>query len=296
MPGKPERSFAERRLNLQAGLFPFESRFLDADGARVHYIDEGSGPTLVLLHGNPSWSFVYRHVIRALRGEFRCVALDLPGFGLSEPPPGYGYTPAEHAGIVATALGALDVRDACLVAHDWGGPIGLRAMLDTGSRISRVVLGNTWAWPVNGDLHFEWFSRLMGGPIGRWGNRRFCLFVNGVLPASMRRGKPLPEVMQAYRAPFDPPRMRTPLSIFPAQILGARDWLGALAGDLEVWTGPASFLWPDDDIAVRARELARWQKMWPHATAESIPRCGHFLWEDAPDDAVSALRKALGPC
>jgi haloalkane dehalogenase len=155
MPDSPECSFAERCLNLQAGLFPFESRFLDADGARVHYIDEGSGPTLVLLHGNPSWSFVYRHVIRALRVEFRCVALDLPGFGLSEPPPDYGYTPAEHAGIVAAALNELDLRDACLVAHDWGGPIGLRAMLDTDSRISRVVLGNTWAWPVNGDLHFE---------------------------------------------------------------------------------------------------------------------------------------------
>jgi pimeloyl-ACP methyl ester carboxylesterase len=100
--------------------------------------------------------------------------------------------------------------------------------------------------------------------------------------------------MRAYRAPFEPPRARTPLSVFPAQILGARDWLGKLATDLEAWTGPASFLWPDGDIAFRERELVRWRRMWPRAEVLTIPRCGHFLWEDAPDDAVGALRKSLG--
>jgi len=283
---------ARRRFGLTADLFPFDSRFLDAAGARLHYIDEGAGPVLLLLHGNPTWSFLYRHVIASLRGQYRCIAIDLPGFGLSEAPASYGYTPAEHARILGAAIERLDLRGACLVAHDWGGPIGLRAMLDTG-RISSVALGNTWAWPVNGDWHFEWFSRLMGGAVGRWGARRFALFVNWVFPASMRRGRPGPEVMAAYRAPFAPPRSREPLHIFPRHILASRGWLAQLWADLQGWTGPAALVWPENDIAFRRKELARWRTLWPDAPVKKIPRCGHYLWEDAPAESISGLKSVL---
>jgi len=283
---------ARRRFGLSDELFPFDSRFLQVAGARLHHIDEGSGPVVVLLHGNPAWCFVYRHVVRALRSRYRCIAIDLPGFGLSEPPPGYGYTPAEHAGVVGAALEALGLRHACLVAHDWGGPIGLRAMLDT-RRIERVVLGNTWAWSVNGDWHFEWFSRLMGGAIGRWSARRYALFVNGVLPTSMQRGWPAPAVMAAYRAPFAPPRDRAPLHVFAHHILASRDWLAQLETELAGWRGEAAFVWPDNDVAFRRKELARWRRLWPHVAVTTIARCGHFLWEDAPLESVAALGAAL---
>src|SRR5207244_9469335 len=81
-------------------LYPFESHYADIDGARVHYVDEGSGPPLLLLHGNPTWSFLYRDLIKELRGSFRCIAPDHPGFGLSRAAPGYRYTPAEHANVL----------------------------------------------------------------------------------------------------------------------------------------------------------------------------------------------------
>ena len=87
----------ERPAWVDDELFPFESRFVDIDGHSVHYVDEGSGPTLLFLHGNPTWSFVYREVIESLRDEFRCIAVDYPGFGLSSAAPGYRYLPAEHA-------------------------------------------------------------------------------------------------------------------------------------------------------------------------------------------------------
>jgi len=287
-----EADAARRRFGLDADAFPFESRFLSAAGARLHYVDEGKGPAVLLLHGNPAWCFLYRQAIAALRHEYRCIAIDLPGFGPSEPPPGYGYTPAEHAATLGAALDSLDLQDACLVAHDWGGPIGLRAMLDTG-RITRVVLGNTWAWPVNGEWHFEWFSRLMGGPAGRWSARRYAFFVNGVLPTSMKRGWPSPAVMNAYRAPFVPPRSREPLHIFPRHILASRDWLSELWTGLQHWRGRAAFIWPENDIAFRDRELSRWKALWPDAPVRIIPRCGHFLWEDAPEESIAALRDML---
>src|SRR3712207_6561066 len=102
------------------GLFPFESRWLDSAAGRVHYVDEGEGRPILMCHGNPTWSFLYRNVIAELRDRFRCVALDYPGFGLSERPPGYGYTAAEHAEVVGELVRELDLRDFVVMAHEIG--------------------------------------------------------------------------------------------------------------------------------------------------------------------------------
>lgn len=286
-------SDAERRFKLPAGTFPFQSRFLRVSGATLHYIDEGAGQALFMVHGNPTWSFVYRHLIQALRADFRCIAIDLPGFGMSEPPEGFGYTPAEHAAIVAAALRALDVNDAWLIAHDWGGPIGLAAMFAEPGRLTGICLGNTWAWPVNGDVHFEWFSRLIGGPIGRFFNERNAMFVNWVMPAAMRRRKLTLVEMTAYRAPFDPPRLRAPLHIFPRQITAAQDWLDNLETRLTAYRGPAVLIWPANDIAFRMKELDRWKKLLPQAQSVIIERCGHYLWEDAPQECAARVRAQI---
>lgn len=106
-------------------LFPYESRFLELDGCRLHYVDEGRGPILLLLPGNPTWSFLYRHLVVRLRHRFRCVAVDYPGFGLSSSRPGYGFTPAEHAAVVEQVVAELGLDSFTPVVHDWGGPIGL---------------------------------------------------------------------------------------------------------------------------------------------------------------------------
>ena len=106
-------------------MYPFESRWLGG----VHYVDEGAGRPILMCHGNPTWSFLYRDVIKPLRGEFRCIALDYPGFGLSERPSGYGYRPADHAKIVTKLIRELDLSDLIVMGHDWGGPIGLAAAL-----------------------------------------------------------------------------------------------------------------------------------------------------------------------
>lgn len=170
---------AEDGLGLEPGSFPFESHFCAVGGAKIHYVDEGQGTTLFMVHGNPTWSFLYRDVIRALRSRFRCIAIDLPGFGLSDPPDKFGFLPEDHAHVVAALLAELGVKDGVLVAHDWGGPIGLAAAIAQPGRLTRFVLGNTWAWPVNGEWHFERFSRLMGGPFGRVAAKHWNLFVNG---------------------------------------------------------------------------------------------------------------------
>lgn len=291
MAGK-SRFHAEARFDLPAGSFPFESRFVEVAGARLHYVDEGAGPCLVMLHGNPTWSFLYRRLIAALCDRYRCLAIDLAGMGLSDPPSGFSGLPQDQAGLVAAALRQLEIREATLIAHDWGGPIGIGAMLADPGRITRLVLGNTWAWPVNGDWHFEWFSRLMGGALGRWASERFCLFVNLMMPGSMRRRKLTRAEMQAYRAPFAD-RPRQAMHLLPKAILGSRDWLATLERGLRKFAGPVHLIWPDADIAFRHNELLRWQALLPQASVTLLANCGHYLWEDAPDEALAALLTAL---
>ena len=92
-------------------LFPVQHRFLELDGGRIHYIDEGTGETLLLLHGNPSWCFLYRKIIAALKGDFRCVALDFPGYGMSDAPAGYGFTPKEHSDVLEHFVDCLGLKD-----------------------------------------------------------------------------------------------------------------------------------------------------------------------------------------
>lgn len=150
----------ERPTWLRVELYPFESRYPQVEGAWVHYVDERSGPTLLLLHGNPTWSFLYREIIKALRSEFRCVALDYPGFGLSVPPPGYGFTPTEHADIVEAFVQQLDLSAVTVMVQDWGGPIGFAVATRHPERFSRFVIGNTWAWPKR-DPGTQVFSRLL---------------------------------------------------------------------------------------------------------------------------------------
>ncbi len=223
-------------------LFPFTSRFVDVDGNVVHYVDEGDGPTIVFLHGNPTWSFVYRDVIAALRNRYRCIAPDYPGFGLSQARTGYGSLPEEHAQAVVGFLDALALDDVTLVVQDWGGPIGMWAALERPARVSRMVIGNTWAWPVNGDRHFEMFSALMGGPPGRWLIERANLLVRVMIPTGHRLRKVTSAELAQYRAALDTRERRRASAIFPRQIIAGKAFLTGIAarlGELAARTGNA---------------------------------------------------------
>lgn len=287
------RSDAERAFGLKAGAYPYRSRFVTVLGARLHHIDEGEGPSVLMLHGNPTWGFVYRRLIEGLRGDFRCLAPDLAGFGLSEAPAGFSFEPEEHARLVAALMDALDLRDVTLIGHDWGGPIGLGAAALAPGRVSRLCLGNSWAWPVNGDFHFEWFSRLMGGPLGRLAAHRYAVFVNLLMPLSMKRRKLDEDEMAAFRAPFRDRGRRSPMAVFPAAITGSGPWLAEIERFVRTFRGPACLVWPENDFAFRAKELARWQALLPQARTVPISRCGHYLWLDAPADCLAAVRGFL---
>ena len=264
---------------------------MELSGNVVHYVDEGEGPILLMLHGNPTWSFVYRDVIAELSSSFRCIAPDYPGFGLSTPAPGYQFHPVDHARLVGEFVDHLDLRDVTLIAQDWGGPIGLTAALLRRERFARLVVGNTWAWPVNGDPHFELFSHFMGGPIGRQLIRHFNFFVNAMIPAGHRRRKVSAAEMAHYRRALPTPQQREPTAIFPKDITAARTFLADLKHGLDELTDmPTLIVWGDADIAFRAKERQRWESLMPRHHTVVLAGAGHYLQSDAPIDFSDAVR------
>lgn len=271
-------------------MFPFESRFLDIGGNVVHYVDEGHGPVLLMLHGNPTWSFVYRGVISELSESFRCIALDYPGFGLSTPALDYQFHPVDHARVVGEFVDRLDLRDVTLVAQDWGGPIGVKTVLQHRDRFSGLVLGNTWAWPVNGDPHFEIFSRLMGGVVGRQLIRHVNLFVNVMVPAGHRRRRVTAAEMTHYRRALPTPQRRMPSAVFPKDIIAARTFLADLERGLHSLADlPTLIIWADGDVAFREKERRRWESTMRRHHTVVLAGAGHYLQSDAPTEFADAI-------
>lgn len=286
----------ERPAWVDDELFPFQSRFLDIDGHRVHYVDEGSGPTLLFLHGNPTWSFLWRDTIRGLRDDFRCIALDYPGFGLSTPKPGYRYLPEEHVDVVTGLVDALGLDALTLVGQDWGGPIGLAAALRRPGRFERLVLANTWAWPVNGDLYYEAFSRIGGSLPVRFLVHRFNLLVNVFIPTGHRRRKPTADEMTHYRLALGTPERRQASAILPSRILDSRALLSEVeAGLADLAHLPTLIVWGDADIAFRAQERERLQAAFPEHETVIVEGAGTYVESDAPKEFVAAIRRWYTP-
>ena len=276
---------------LPTELYPFDSHFADVEGARVHYLDEGSGPVLLLLHGNPTWSFLYRKLIEGLRDRFRCVAPDHPGFGLSRAAPGYGFTPAEHATVLERLIVELDLRGVTMMVQDWGGPIGFGAATRQPERFSAFVIGNTWAWPKS-DPGTQVFSRLLGGPIGRYLILRRNFFVERIIPSGVKLTKLSDAVMDAYRGPFPTPESRRPAHVFPGEILRSRPFLAEIEKRLPPLSDrPALIMWPTKDFAFREPERRRWEELFPDHRTVSLEGAGHYIQEDAPEEIIAAIRE-----
>ncbi len=273
-------------------LYPFEARWFDGAGPKVHYVDEGSGPAVVMFHGNPTWSFLYRNVIRALSGRFRCIAVDYPGFGLSERPAGYGYTSAEHAHVIGKLVDHLGLDDFTVVGQDWGGPIGMTVALERASRVAGLVFANTWYWPAQGSL--VTFSIVMSSPPLQWLILNRNSFVNFIMPRSV--ATPMEAlVFKTYQDAQPSPEMRRGVAEFPRQIRSARPMLERLAAEAPKAFAdtPMELVWGMKDPAFGSPAvIARWQRDFPQANLKRLENANHYIQEDAPDEIAAAVQRA----
>lgn len=274
-------------------LYPFTSRWFDSSRGRMHYVDEGTGPTLLLCHGNPTWSFLYRDVIVALRGHFRCIAPDHLGFGLSQRPTNFGYTAAEHAAVLGELIDHLGLDGYLSMGQDWGGPISLAAAIDRADRVAGVVLGNTWFWPA--DLAMRIFSAVMSSPPLQYAILRHNFFVERLMPPGAAR-RLSPAAMAHYRG-VQPPGARMGVAQLPKQLRAARPLLQRLADEVPDRLGskPALIIWGMRDPAFRpGRTLPRVLAAFTDHVVVELPGAKHFIQEDAPDEIAAAVISRFG--
>ena len=271
----------------------YEPRYVEQDGLRMHYVDEGDGETVLLLHGEPTWAFLYRKVIPELTG-FRCVAPDYFGFGRSDKPTDLGfYTYDAHVQSIARLAQELDLRDVTLVVQDWGGPIGFRFAVENPERVGRLVVLNTGIGaraPSEEWLRFQDFMRRVGTEIVAGQLVRMTL----VQPTS-------DEVIAGYDAPFPVPESRLGIVAFPEQVPTSSEHpnAGAMLGvreQLARFEAPALVLFSDSDPIFSRRAAEVMAELLPNAELDPpLEGAGHFLQEDRGPEVGRRIREWLQP-
>ena len=280
--------------------YPFESNFLSTGttGHRINYVDHGSetptGGPVLFVHGNPTWSFYYRNLINAVGKKHRAIALDNLGCGLSDKPGDYDYCLQNHIDNACQLIDHLDLQNVTLVAHDWGGAIGMGALQARKDRFKRIVLFNTATFPPT---YCPFRIRVCRWPIvGKIGLQGFNLFAKAAVKMATERPGGLPkEIAEGMLAPYDNWNNRVATYGFVKDIpLNKRHKTWSVLETMESrlkefadW--PIMLMWGMKDWCFRPECLERFKSHWPNAEIHEMENAGHYVVEDETEKAVEAL-------
>ena len=272
--------------------YPFPPKFFKTNFGQMHYVDEGQGKPVVMIHGNPDWSFSYRHLIKALSKTNRCIAPDHIGFGLSDKPENFSYTPEDQAKNFEKFMESLNLSDITLVFNDWGGPIGLSYAIAHTEKVSKLVIINTWLWSTNNDWYYQMFSRFMGGAIGRWLIRKYNFFAKVVVRMAFgTKSRLTKEIHRHYLTPLQNPKERKGTNVFPRHIIASGKWLDSLWRQIgTIKDKPALILWGMKDIAFRKKELKRWTSTLTNFQLHTFADSGHYSHEERHEEAAKFIK------
>lgn len=262
----------------------------------MHYVDEGAGDAVLFVHGTPTWSFEWRHLIRALASGWRCVAPDLVGFGLSDRPAAFPYTPEAHAAALAEFVERLSLGSLTLVVHDFGGPIALPIALGQPARVTRLVLINTWMWSFAGDRDMERKGRFAGSRVGRLLYRWTNFSLRVLMPHVFADRRKLTRAIHRQYLDRFPDRWSrgTVLWALARAILASGDYYDTLWARRDALRGrPALIVWGLRDRAFGPHQLARWREVLPAARVVELADAGHWPHEEAPERVAAEIRRFL---
>ncbi len=272
------REASQRPQWLDEKLYPFQSRFVEVEGNRVHYIDEGSGPTLFFVHPGVGWSFMYSDIIQELRGRYRCVALDLPGFGLSPAAPGYQHTLTGDSRLLERFIQTLGLTDVTLFSHDVTGSIALGVVALRPEWFRAVIVLPSFAWPLERYRKVYPMIQLIGSPMFRFLSTHFNFFLEYMLRTITKKPKQPFSALekQAYRGPnLDRSVRRYPHDLFKS-VTKSHDYLADLEQRLsEIKEMPALLIFAEDGT-IEMGWLSRFEQLFPRHRSVVIQGSHHF--------------------
>jgi haloalkane dehalogenase len=281
---------------LDREAYPFASREVQLPTGRVHYIDEGRGEPLLFVHGTPTWSFEFRHLIAALRDRYRCIAPDHLGFGLSERPLGFPYTPEAHAANLSAFVDRLELDRFTLIVHDFGGPIALPIAMRDRTPVAKLVILNSWCWPFAESTDAIRKARIAGGGFGRWLYKYANASLRLIMPSAYGdRRKLTPAIHRQYLAVFEDRASRVlVLHALAKALLGSHEFFASLWRDAErLRRIPSLLVWGLKDSAFPPHQLERWRRLLPAARVAALEDAGHWPHEEDPGRVISELEMFL---
>ncbi len=292
----PMKDSADARPQWLRDHYPFEPHYMDCADGRIHYLDEGTGHPIVFLHGNPTWSYLWRDLIADLRGSFRCIAPDHLGCGLSEKPSGGRYNLTAHIERTLELVNRLDLPSFDLVVHDWGGAIGMGVATRMPDRVRRIVVTNTAAFPSSRiPLRIAACRVPVLGPF-------IIKACNGfAAPAAfMAVTKPLPrDVRRGFLYPYRTMASRVAINAFVQDIpMSPRhpsfSELSSIAAKLSLLADkPMLIFWGERDFCFSPHFRENWQLRFPDATVVVNPEAGHYVLEDTGSGGRGRIAKWL---
>lgn len=284
-------------------LFPFKRNYLDRNGHKLQYVNEGQGEPVVMVHGNPSWSFYYRNVVSALSNNHQCIVPDHIGCGLSDKPDdsGYDYTLKNRIDDLEALLEHLGVKEnITLVVHDWGGMIGMGFAARYPERIKKLVILNTGAFHLPASKPFPWALWICRNTLlGTGLVRGFNAFSSIASYVGVKRKPMSSEIRKAYVAPFNSWANRISTLRFVQDIPlkeGDRNYelVSEIAASLPKFANvPTIICWGLQDFVFDKHFLTEWKTQMPHATVHEFADCGHYILEDASDEVVGHISEFM---
>lgn len=272
-------------------LYPFKSHFLGLGDHNLHYVDEGSGQPMLMLHGNPTWSFYYRNLVKSFSGDFRTIVPDHMGCGLSDKPQDYPYSLDQHIMNAYKLIRFLDLKDIILVVHDWGGAIGFGLLTRYPELFSKVIILNTAAFPDENIP--SRINLLRQGFLGEFLTRGFNLFA---WPATfMTTTKTLPHfVKKAYIAPYNTWKNRVAVARFVQDIPMEEEHptfevMSQIEAKIPSIKIPKLILWGGKDFCFNKHFYNRWLEFYPQAQSHYYEDAGHYIIEDELEDAIDRI-------
>ena len=293
----------EIKGKLPAEEYPFKSNFAQVGNHQMHYLDEGSGPVVVMVHGNPSWSFYYRKLVDRLSSSHRCIVPDHIGCGLSDKPAddAYAYTLEQRISDLDSLLSQVCPNEpVIMIVHDWGGMIGTSWATRNSERIRGLVVLNTAAFHMPSDKTLPWQLFLARNTsLGSLLVRGFNAFSVGASVIGCTRNPMTSAIKKAYQAPYDSWQNRIATLRFVQDIPlkpGDRgyDIVSNTADSLDLFGKTPTFIgWGLKDVVFDETFLRVWKTKFPHATTVEVPDGGHYILEDAPDIMLPAVEKFI---
>lgn len=272
--------------------YPFITREFDAGDGWMSYVDHGHGRPVVFVHGSPTWSYLYRRVIKGTGGFYRCIAPDHLGFGLSEKPNGVDYRLEAQARRFGDLMDYLRLQDLTLVVQDAGGPIGLSWALENPERVREIVVFNSWMWSLKDNRRARRLAALVGNPINRLYYRLLNASPTFILPALFADRHSIPKSTQVqFLEPFRNFKERRAIYAMVEGLRDSEEWFNRLWEKRDrLASKRALIMWGMKDPLFGVEALMHWQEMLPLSETVTFPNVGRFVPEEASRMVVEELR------